>query len=116
VYLIPETIRVTVLGVKTVGDSVNIEIETQTACSSGRYITLATKLFLAAVLKLCGGVHPQGTRCTLTRAGIERWDHARLDATGFGSAEGVIADGRGMPQQCNRRPTHGTLRCDESTL
>ncbi|EFJ49649.1 hypothetical protein VOLCADRAFT_120730 [Volvox carteri f. nagariensis] len=30
VYLIPETIRVTVFGVKGVGDSVNIEIETQT--------------------------------------------------------------------------------------
>lgn len=30
VYLIPETLRVTVFGVKGVGDSVNIEIETQT--------------------------------------------------------------------------------------
>ncbi|PNW82839.1 hypothetical protein CHLRE_06g296600v5 [Chlamydomonas reinhardtii] len=30
VYLIPETVRVTVFGVKSVGDSVNIEIETQT--------------------------------------------------------------------------------------
>lgn len=30
VYLIPETLRVTVFGVKTVGDTVNIEIETQT--------------------------------------------------------------------------------------
>ncbi|KAG2495156.1 hypothetical protein HYH03_006764 [Edaphochlamys debaryana] len=30
VYLIPETIRVTVFGVKSIGDSVNIEIETQT--------------------------------------------------------------------------------------
>ncbi|GIM02974.1 hypothetical protein Vretimale_7764 [Volvox reticuliferus] len=30
VYLIPETIRVTIFGVKGVGDSVNIEIETQT--------------------------------------------------------------------------------------
>ncbi|GIL51002.1 hypothetical protein Vafri_7075 [Volvox africanus] len=30
VYLIPETIRVTVFGVKGIGDSVNIEIETQT--------------------------------------------------------------------------------------
>mmetsp|Transcript_31154 Transcript_31154/g.69261 ORF Transcript_31154/g.69261 Transcript_31154/m.69261 type:complete len:263 (+) Transcript_31154:2044-2832(+) len=30
VYLIPETLRVTVFGIKGVGDSVNIEIETQT--------------------------------------------------------------------------------------
>lgn len=30
VYLIPETVRVTVFGVKTTGDKVNIEIETQT--------------------------------------------------------------------------------------
>lgn len=30
VYLIPETLRVTVHGVKTVGDMVNIEIESQT--------------------------------------------------------------------------------------
>lgn len=30
VYLIPETIKVTVFGVKTTGDKVNIEIETQT--------------------------------------------------------------------------------------
>jgi riboflavin synthase alpha subunit len=30
VYLIPETLRVTVLGIKGEGDSVNIEIEAQT--------------------------------------------------------------------------------------
>lgn len=30
VYLIPETMRVTVFGAKTAGDSVNIEIEAQT--------------------------------------------------------------------------------------
>ena len=30
VYLIPETLRATVLGVKAVGDPVNIEVETQT--------------------------------------------------------------------------------------
>ena len=30
VYLIPETLRVTVLGLKQQGDSVNIEVETQT--------------------------------------------------------------------------------------
>jgi len=30
VYLIPETLRVTVFGIKSVGDSVNIEVETQT--------------------------------------------------------------------------------------
>lgn len=30
VYLIPETLRVTVLGLKGVGDAVNIEVETQT--------------------------------------------------------------------------------------
>lgn len=30
VYLIPETLRVTVFGIKTTGDSVNLEIETQT--------------------------------------------------------------------------------------
>jgi len=30
VYLIPETLRVTVLGLKGVGDAVNIEVEAQT--------------------------------------------------------------------------------------
>lgn len=30
VYLIPETLRVTVLGSKEVGDSVNVEVEAQT--------------------------------------------------------------------------------------
>eukprot|EP00967_Tisochrysis_lutea_P099381 scaffold147587_cov22-Tisochrysis_lutea.AAC.1 len=30
VYLIPETLRATVLGIKGVGDKVNIEVETQT--------------------------------------------------------------------------------------
>lgn len=30
VYLIPETLRVTVFGIKSVGDTVNIEVETQT--------------------------------------------------------------------------------------